>query len=102
MQGVLCYADQAVGIEIFLVSSHIKYFQAAASVILYLVTVYKYSRGKMHLITWRGEAAAKITINLRYSIHSRLKKQIVFARIRTAMCYDIHSRETEYLFYSQL
>ncbi len=59
MQGVLCYADQAVGIEVFFLSSHIKYFQVAASVILYLVTVYKYSRGKMHLITWRG----KIVLN---------------------------------------
>jgi hypothetical protein len=44
MQGVLCYADQVVAIEIFLVSSHIKYFQVAASVILYLVKVYEYSR----------------------------------------------------------
>ena len=55
MQGVLCYADQSVGIEIFFLSSHIKYFQVAASVILYLFTVYKYSRGRMHLITWRSK-----------------------------------------------
>lgn len=69
IQGVFCYADKVVRIEIFFLSSHIKCFQATASVILYLVKIYKYSRERIQgfrpLRFMILNFSASISVNLR-------------------------------------